>query len=422
MNKQTEDGSQTGWKSRAVDLARWALDRLVNRTDAWGAYRDGGPYTAKETDDGDPLDAFRLERHFEGRTIIGIHLVSLDNTCCSVAVDIDAHGDDATAENWEIASVLYGRAVELGLAPLLTDSNGRGGFHLEILFAVPIPSELAYRFVMWLCRDYTPNREGCIEAFPKRADRHSTSGYGGGWLRLPGKHHTRDHWSRVWDGEQWLEGNAAIDAILSHQGDDAATILAVTPDKLEPEAKETPTEPAGALKQEAFMPILSDRVALAHERLAKIEPPDPSPLHPMDASQRLLDGAAICVGYGLSDDEAVATLRLWSPIYPEGEYRRKVKEALKVSERGGLIDDDDFSWWKTEKLRVSERSWIDELKPDGEPAEPDDPAPDIYPFISTSELLSARYERTFYIDDCLVAGMPCIVGRKKDLQDVRGRR
>jgi hypothetical protein len=45
-------------------------------------------------------------------------------------------------------------------------------------------------------------------------------GHFGRWLRLPGRHHTRPHFSRVfndepWADDKWLEGAAAIDRILS---------------------------------------------------------------------------------------------------------------------------------------------------------------------------------------------------------------
>lgn len=40
----------------------------------------------------------------------------------------------------------------------------------------------------------------------------------GVWYRLPGLHHTLEHYSRIWSGEDylddpWLEGDAAIDRI-----------------------------------------------------------------------------------------------------------------------------------------------------------------------------------------------------------------
>ena len=42
----------------------------------------------------------------------------------------------------------------------------------------------------------------------------------GNWLRLLGRHHSRAHWTRVYDLEQgaWLDSTPAIKYILSHQG------------------------------------------------------------------------------------------------------------------------------------------------------------------------------------------------------------
>src|SRR5262249_40132531 len=41
-----------------------------------------------------------------------------------------------------------------------------------------------------------------------------------------GRHHTRDHWSRVWDGERWLQDADAAEFILDLQGDGAGFIPA----------------------------------------------------------------------------------------------------------------------------------------------------------------------------------------------------
>ena len=46
------------------------------------------------------------------------------------------------------------------------------------------------------------------------------SNHYGSWLRLPGLHHTREHYTRVWNDEpyadtKWLEGHEAIDRITS---------------------------------------------------------------------------------------------------------------------------------------------------------------------------------------------------------------
>jgi hypothetical protein len=60
------------------------------------------------------------------------------------------------------------------------------------------------------------------ETFPKqpvlRPLRDGSPGFGN-WLRLPGKHHSHDHWSRVWDGRAWLDGAAAVAHVLSLTGD-----------------------------------------------------------------------------------------------------------------------------------------------------------------------------------------------------------
>src|SRR5262249_43389837 len=57
------------------------------------------------------------------------------------------------------------------------------------------------------------------EQFPKQADvRRCRKGFGN-WLRLPGRHHKREHWSRVWDGQGWLEGAQAVAFMLAMEGD-----------------------------------------------------------------------------------------------------------------------------------------------------------------------------------------------------------
>ena len=56
------------------------------------------------------------------------------------------------------------------------------------------------------------------EVFPKQPDVNEQRRYGN-WARLPGRHHTRDHWTKVWDGKTWLEDHAAVEAILSVTGD-----------------------------------------------------------------------------------------------------------------------------------------------------------------------------------------------------------
>lgn len=56
------------------------------------------------------------------------------------------------------------------------------------------------------------------ESFPKSP--RLTGKRIGHWVRLPGCHHTRDHWTRVWDGGRWLDRKPAVRVILAHTGKD----------------------------------------------------------------------------------------------------------------------------------------------------------------------------------------------------------
>src|SRR5205823_2062037 len=127
-------------------------------------------------------------------------------------------GDDPEA-NWEMARAVYVAARALGLDVLLLDSDGKGGFHVWIIFANQIPMADAWRLGKFLARDFA--RFGLAkppETFPRRPRLGGKRI--GGLVRLPGLHHTRGHWSRAWDGERWLEGRQAIEAILAVTGKD----------------------------------------------------------------------------------------------------------------------------------------------------------------------------------------------------------
>jgi len=227
---------ENAWRRRAPDLADWAYRRLVNRTDAYGAYtpierrgqpgRDGRPvpstYTAKRA-----LNSAALCRHFYGARhdhVLGLHSTSTGQTCRWGAFDVDRHGDDIDPQQTQAMSMwLYDDCVRRGFHPLLTTSNGRGGFHLRVLLREPVP-----------CRDLhamlgaIAQANGYIgEQYPKQAA--IKDGGFGNWLRLPGRHHTRDHWSEVWDGSSWLSGEAAVEMLLTFDGDDPRLVPAAPP-------------------------------------------------------------------------------------------------------------------------------------------------------------------------------------------------
>src|SRR5262249_50839093 len=144
--------------------------------------------------------------------IVGLHTTNLTNNSRWCAVDLDSHGPTSTPAHVNLAAVInwYGRLQELGFHPLLEDSDGAGGYHLWPVFDEPVPTPNVFAFVQWLVRDHAaqgmPNPP---EIFPKQA-RIKPGGFGN-WLRLPGRHHSRAHWSPVWNGSTRLEGAAAID-------------------------------------------------------------------------------------------------------------------------------------------------------------------------------------------------------------------
>jgi hypothetical protein len=239
--EQCKDANQAQpWIDRAAELAAWAMRRLTNRHDAWGAYwqeqtPDG--WVTRQTTCPHTRDRCKrhlteqiLARHFaatDTHAVIGLHTTSPENRSRWGAVDIDWHGPTSTGGDVNIVAAQrwYTHLEGLGFHPLLTDSNGAGGFHLRVIFAEPVATAKVFAFLHWLVRDHAAlGMATPPEVFPKQA--RVEPGRYGNWLRLMGKHHARDFWSRVWDGSNWLEGHAAIDKMLSIDGDAPSLIPA----------------------------------------------------------------------------------------------------------------------------------------------------------------------------------------------------
>ncbi len=224
------------WRRRAIELAAWVLLLLVNRTDVHGGYYvDGG--RVKPTTRHVGLTTARLTVHFAADgtdDVCGVHVTGPDETSRWCVVDIDAHaGDDSDpAANFRFALHVLERARAIGLSALLFDSNGAGGYHIWLLFDRPFPTATVWRLGKYLVRDHAAfGLVKAPESFPKAP---ALSGKRKGlWVRLPGLHHKRPHWTRVWDGERWLEGDAAVDAILATRGGDVDP-ASVVPDDFDP--------------------------------------------------------------------------------------------------------------------------------------------------------------------------------------------
>ncbi len=213
------------WRALAPILAKWAYDSLTNQPDAHGHYlplnkrEKNSAYAAKSG-----FHWSKLKLHFEGQNhgnLGGMYTTSKANTSRWAAIDIDRHCDESDAEaNETFVLDIAKRASELGFEAIVEDSNGSGGFHIWILFAEPRPTVEVFAFAKWLIRDWKEHRiSGKPETFPKQAVTTAKQPYGN-WLRVPGRHHTRDHWSRIYDitSERWLEGTEAIQAILKQKG------------------------------------------------------------------------------------------------------------------------------------------------------------------------------------------------------------
>lgn len=229
------------WKARSQELADWAMERLVNRKDVWGQYSLLSPHEALEQgrsykamtlpiasmrgDDMVTLD--KLARHFASRRqhrpqLIGLHAESKEGTSRWLAIDIDNHDLEAVGaperarRNLAGALEWWRMLAERGYDPLLFDSSGKGGYHLWVLLAEPAPTAHVWAMVKALATTWERHHlEEEPEIFPKQPKPGSLNA----WFRLPGMHHTQPHYSRLWSGEEWLsdpwlEGHAAIDAML----------------------------------------------------------------------------------------------------------------------------------------------------------------------------------------------------------------
>ena len=156
----------------------------------------------------------------QARFTIGLYTTSKDDRCRWLVIDFDRHDGDPEGlaeRNRTLALAAYETLRNLGFHPLLIDSNGRGGLHLIVLFAAPVPAREARRFGRWLVRDWAGSdlpREP--EVFPKQD---SIGTRYGNFVRLFGRHYKRPFYSKVWDGANVASGEAAIEIILGTQGD-----------------------------------------------------------------------------------------------------------------------------------------------------------------------------------------------------------
>jgi hypothetical protein len=231
----------------------------VNRDDVWVGYlpahrrivktrADGSTFLIKnvtkpvETERGKwRLSVGVLAKHFGGYDVgdlVALPSTAPDETCRWIGIDIDAHDGEQfdPVANGRAAHYWQDKLTSLGFEhPLLTQSNGEGGFHLLAILDGPVPCAWMHAYAKNLVSDFKQvGLSELPEVLPKSP--RLTGKRCGTSMRLPGRHHTKEHWSRVWDGENWLEGNAAIDVILRTRPSPADLIP-----EPKPEPKRVPT-------------------------------------------------------------------------------------------------------------------------------------------------------------------------------------
>ena len=256
-----DSGTSNAWQSAFTELAEWTKARLAIKTDRFGLYspKGGASWSSKSLTD------TMLRQHFRGHHTTGLGSISPDDECLWVAWDFDNHVSDvATNVNLNFSIVLRDRLRALGFNnAVIEDSDGKGGIHVWLLFASPIPAKLAHKFSRWIARDYKEHGLEKIECFPKSRTSKTEKGCGGGYLRTPGKHHKRNHWSRFYGADDWLTEADSVQLLLSQNGDDPVLIPAI------------PEEPQREAKPQRFMAVgsSSDRdEALSRDALCRLDP------------------------------------------------------------------------------------------------------------------------------------------------------
>ena len=103
---------------------------------------------------------------------------------------------------------------------------------------------------------------------PPILSEHPRNENSGSQVRLPGRHHTKDHWTKVWcpRRDEWLDGYEAIGAILHVRGRDVPVSTVVPPDF------DVVPEKAGGTKGPRQVPSRTRDAILAEDALKHLGP------------------------------------------------------------------------------------------------------------------------------------------------------
>lgn len=100
-----------------------------------------------------PNQAFRtpseteLRAHLQGRHVMGVYPLLVDDCCWLLAIDLDGHG-------WRSdVSAIQAACSELDVSPAVELSRSGDGAHVWFFFSEPVPAALARRFGLMLLTD-----------------------------------------------------------------------------------------------------------------------------------------------------------------------------------------------------------------------------------------------------------------------------
>ena len=312
------------WAEHAAELTKWACRCLYVRDNAYPAW-------VKEVNDWRCVhkdlteDVFR--NHFHGTTTIGTYTLGRDSKCLYVGWDIDHHDGDPgdPAANWRYARILFRWLTRMGANPLVEDSNGSGGYHVWLRFDDRILGSVAHSVATWLVRHCPAGIHA--EAFPKQPNLNETRRYGN-QMRLPGKHHKRDHWSRFFDGEKWLEGDEACRWLLNWK----ATDISVFPRRAREFVQVAPSPAPTDTDTPPVQPDQDEATVQARRYLAKVPGTQSGQGQARQRACRL--SMFVVHGFALATETAVEVLTEWGEKPDQtdeyGYYPWSQKDSLGV--------------------------------------------------------------------------------------------
>lgn len=324
----TSSDPENAWQVNHQELADWSWERMAVKRDRYGRYAADG--SARWSVGG--LSRESLHGHFNGAETIGLGITSLDDKCLFVVWDLDNHvSEKSTNVNLEYAIVMRNRLRDMGVQSLIEDSDGKGGIHLWVLFKHPVPASQAYSFAKMVASDFREHGLEKIECFPKSPTVKNTKKCCGNYIRLPGKHHKREHWSRFWGDDDWLSVSDSVQLLLEHSGNDPALVPAaasVTPQKSKCEQL---TKPGGLIEGDGNIEMARQHAAETQGAVAGKSG--------HDATFRL--ACELVKGFSLTEAQALKIISAWNetctPPWSKEELQHKIEDAARSDGRAGYM-------------------------------------------------------------------------------------